>query len=82
MHLDSFRSLSLNSVISGPPGQVKAIAGSKDGMKQGALGGVLKELGYTEDHVRVDLISLLYHLLTVSSPEDRCLNSDLPARRI
>lgn len=35
----------------GPPGQVSAIAGKKDGMKQGTLGGILKELGYTEDQV-------------------------------
>jgi cytochrome-b5 reductase len=35
----------------GPPGQVNAVAGKKDGMKQGAIGGVLKELGYTEDQV-------------------------------
>ncbi|KAI0041397.1 ferredoxin reductase-like C-terminal NADP-linked domain-containing protein, partial [Auriscalpium vulgare] len=37
--------------VCGPPGQVAGIAGKKDGMKQGALGGVLKELGYTEDQV-------------------------------
>jgi len=30
---------------------VAAIAGKKAGMKQGELGGVLKELGYTEDQV-------------------------------
>lgn len=42
-------------MICGPPGQVNAIAGKKDGMKQGALGGILKELGYTEDQVR-DLV--------------------------
>jgi cytochrome-b5 reductase len=35
----------------GPPGQVIAVAGKKDGMKQGAIGGILKELGYTEDQV-------------------------------
>ncbi|KAI0299934.1 hypothetical protein BC826DRAFT_1102572 [Russula brevipes] len=34
-----------------PPGQVNAVAGKKDGMKQGAVGGILKELGYTEDQV-------------------------------
>lgn len=39
--------------ICGPPGQVAAVAGKKDGMKQGAVGGVLKELGYTEDQVRL-----------------------------
>ncbi|KAI1792041.1 cytochrome-b5 reductase [Ganoderma leucocontextum] len=37
--------------ICGPPGQVAALAGKKDGMKQGALSGLLKELGYTEDQV-------------------------------
>lgn len=35
----------------GPPGQVAAVAGAKAGMKQGELGGILKELGYTEDQV-------------------------------
>jgi cytochrome-b5 reductase len=43
-------------MICGPPGQVNAIAGKKDGMKQGALGGILKELGYTEDQVRDPLL--------------------------
>ena len=42
----------VNILICGPPGQVAAIAGKKDGMKQGAIGGILKELGYTEDQVR------------------------------
>jgi len=37
--------------ICGPPGQVAAIAGKKDGMKQGELGGVLKELGYSDTQV-------------------------------
>ena len=37
--------------ICGPPGQVSALAGKKDGMKQGALAGLLKELGYTEEQV-------------------------------
>jgi cytochrome-b5 reductase len=35
----------------GPPGQVNAVAGKKDGPRQGAVGGILKELGYTEDQV-------------------------------
>jgi cytochrome-b5 reductase len=35
----------------GPPGQVASLAGKKAGMKQGELGGILKELGYTEDQV-------------------------------
>ncbi|KAI0688573.1 cytochrome-b5 reductase [Cerioporus squamosus] len=37
--------------VCGPPGQVAALAGKKDGMKQGALGGILKDLGYNEDQV-------------------------------
>ncbi|KAI0076826.1 cytochrome-b5 reductase [Panus rudis PR-1116 ss-1] len=37
--------------ICGPPGQVAALAGKKDGMKQGELSGLLKELGYKEDQV-------------------------------
>jgi len=35
----------------GPPGQVAAVAGPKDGMKQGELGGALKELGYSSEQV-------------------------------
>jgi len=38
-------------VICGPPGQVNAVAGKKEGPKQGPVGGILKELGYTEDQV-------------------------------
>ena len=34
--------------VCGPPPQVAALAGKKDGMKQGELAGALKELGYTE----------------------------------
>jgi len=37
--------------VCGPPGQVAAIAGKKDGAKQGEAGGILKELGYTEDQI-------------------------------
>lgn len=37
--------------VCGPPGQVKAIAGAKDGPRQGELQGILKELGYTADDV-------------------------------
>jgi len=37
--------------VCGPPGQVASVAGKKAGMKQGDLGGILKELGYTEDQV-------------------------------
>ncbi|KAI6012617.1 hypothetical protein F5J12DRAFT_819203 [Pisolithus orientalis] len=37
--------------VCGPPPQVAAIAGKKAGREQGELGGILKELGYTEDQV-------------------------------
>jgi cytochrome-b5 reductase len=30
---------------------VAHVAGKKSGMKQGEIGGILKELGYTEDQV-------------------------------
>jgi cytochrome-b5 reductase len=38
-------------LVCGPPPQLAAIAGKKDGAKQGTLGGALKELGYTEEQV-------------------------------
>ncbi|TEB38577.1 cytochrome-b5 reductase [Coprinellus micaceus] len=50
--------------VCGPPGQVAAVAGKKAGMKQGELGGILKELGYTEDQVR---LSFPLRLVSVSS---------------
>ncbi|KAI0801561.1 cytochrome-b5 reductase [Fomes fomentarius] len=37
--------------VCGPPGQVAAVAGKKDGMKQGELAGILKDLGYTPEQV-------------------------------
>ncbi|RSH87002.1 NADH-cytochrome b5 reductase [Saitozyma podzolica] len=37
--------------VCGPPGQVKALAGPKDGPRQGELQGALKELGYTAEEV-------------------------------
>ena len=37
--------------VCGPPGQMKAISGAKAGMKQGELGGALKEAGFTEEQV-------------------------------
>ena len=49
----SVASLADCRACTGPPGQVAAIAGKKEGFKQGAVSGVLKELGYTEDQVRV-----------------------------
>ena len=42
--------------VCGPPGQVAAVAGKKDGMKQGALSGILKDLGYSEDQVSVRVV--------------------------
>jgi len=42
-------------LLAGPPGQVSAVAGKKDGAKQGEVGGILKELGYTEDQVKKNL---------------------------
>ncbi|KIY50477.1 NADH-cytochrome b5 reductase [Fistulina hepatica ATCC 64428] len=41
--------------VCGPPGQMASISGNKAGKKQGELGGILKELGYTEDQVRVQI---------------------------
>jgi cytochrome-b5 reductase len=38
-------------LVCGPPGMIAALAGKKDGMKQGALAGALKELGYEEGQV-------------------------------
>ncbi|KAF8600913.1 cytochrome-b5 reductase [Ceratobasidium sp. AG-I] len=37
--------------VCGPPGQVAAVAGKKDGMKQGELAGALKDLGFTSEQV-------------------------------
>ncbi|KAF9486386.1 cytochrome-b5 reductase [Pholiota conissans] len=37
--------------VCGPPPQVASVAGKKAGMKQGELGGILKELGYSEEQV-------------------------------
>ena len=54
LSLSLFGNKVLNGLV-GPLGQVAAVAGKKDGMKQGELGGILKELGYTEDQVRETL---------------------------
>lgn len=37
----------------GPPAQVAAVAGKKEGANQGDIGGILKELGYTSDQVSI-----------------------------
>ncbi|KAH7340735.1 hypothetical protein B0J17DRAFT_766678 [Rhizoctonia solani] len=37
--------------VCGPPGQVAAISGPKDGFAQGELGGALKDLGYVKEQV-------------------------------
>ena len=47
--------------ISGPPGQVASISGQKAGMKQGDLGGILKELGYTQDQV----IGIIFNFMSL-----------------
>ena len=41
----------LKVFVCGPPGFYKAISGAKDGMKQGDLAGVLKDLGYSSEQV-------------------------------
>jgi cytochrome-b5 reductase len=43
----------MTRMYSGPPGQVAAVAGKKDGGKQGEVGGILKELGYTKHQVKI-----------------------------
>ena len=35
----------------GPAGQVSAVAGKKEGMKQGTVIGVLKQLGYSGEQI-------------------------------
>ena len=35
----------------GPPGQVSAVAGKKEGMNQGTIIGVLKQLGYSGEQI-------------------------------
>ena len=51
------------TLLPGPPGQVAAVAGKKDGMKQGEVGGILKELGYKEDQVGERSVLLSYFVL-------------------
>ncbi|KIR32002.1 cytochrome b5 reductase [Cryptococcus deuterogattii MMRL2647] len=41
----------VRAFVCGPPGQMKAISGEKEGMKQGELSGALKDLGYTSNEV-------------------------------
>ncbi|ORE11234.1 ferredoxin reductase-like protein [Rhizopus microsporus var. microsporus] len=38
-------------MVCGPPPMVASLAGPKKGMKQGELGGILKELGYAQENV-------------------------------
>ncbi|KAH8835084.1 cytochrome-b5 reductase [Flagelloscypha sp. PMI_526] len=38
-------------MVCGPLGQMAAVSGKKAGMKQGELGGILKDLGYTSEQV-------------------------------
>ena len=65
--------IDLGCAFVGPPGQVAAIAGKKEGMKQGALNGILKELGYTEEQVSMVFFSSACSVLT--SSVCRCSNS-------
>ena len=65
--------IDLGCAFVGPPGQVAAIAGKKEGMKQGALGGVLKELGYAEEQVSMVLFSS--SCVRSRLPPCRCSNS-------
>ena len=62
----------------GPPGQVAAVAGPKQGMKQGELGGILKQLGYTDEQVRVP--QALPSSFS-SHRSDRCSSSDVLTTR-
>ncbi|ODN97484.1 hypothetical protein L198_04051 [Cryptococcus wingfieldii CBS 7118] len=41
----------VRAFVCGPPGQMKAICGMKDGMKQGTLDGALKDIGYEQSEV-------------------------------
>jgi hypothetical protein len=50
-------------MLLGPPGQVAAVAGKKDGMKQGEAGGILKELGYSADQVGMNFHKFIPVLL-------------------
>lgn len=41
----------VKAFVCGPPGQVEALAGAKDGFKQGPIKGILADLGYGQDEV-------------------------------
>lgn len=41
----------VKAFVCGPPPQVAAVSGPKDGMKQGEVAGALKDLGYTSEEV-------------------------------
>lgn len=69
-----FKLIKLILEYEGPPGQVAAVAGKKAGMKQGELGGILKELGYTEDQVLEFYSFLIFHFFKFGS-YSRCTNS-------
>lgn len=43
------------------------MAGKKAGPKQGEIGGILKELGYNEDQVRIFLLQNLHLVSTEQS---------------
>ncbi|OCB86190.1 cysteine proteinase [Sanghuangporus baumii] len=69
--------------VCGPPGQVASLAGNKDGMKQGELSGILKELGYTGEqrlistrdsptHFVLPFDSSLAAALSLARPPQQC----------
>lgn len=41
----------VKAFVCGPPGQVAALAGPKDGFKQGEIKGILADLGYGQEEV-------------------------------
>lgn len=59
LHVSLARLMGARDSILGPPGQVASIAGPKDGMKQGELKGVLKEIGYSPEQVYLNVAYLV-----------------------
>lgn len=66
--------------VCGPPPQVAAIAGKKAGSKQGEVGGVLKELGYTEDQVSISRFEGLRPEIDMTCSFPRFTSFDLECR--
>lgn len=60
----------------GPPPQVASLAGKKDGQNQGELDGILKDLGYTQEQVRLLLnVIVVNHFIDLTLLLCRYLNS-------